>query len=408
MELLQTHDNSRTLIQCVTCKMYRDITQEEHESLLRSYNESQGECITKNCLMCRENKSLLTQIQDLNETIHKLNLRVTSLQEVRDCEESFDKTIEDIAAQLAGFHLNDSSARYESIPENQVPHPNGKTVIVQSEVLQITINTSVWDESTDHTFDSAGSSRLINPSLFTDKLNFVESSTQTEAGGKTSTSCTTQTDCPSQVTTVTQMQKTLTICNNKDTDEIIDVPENLCQSAVNSRTCCNWTHDIETLIVGEGSLIHFIFLTDTKKTFKIAKAGAQVCDLIDTAEFFLTAFPNLKTVLFHGGINGMRGSKTEVMKERYQRFIRAVDFREIKVILSGPCPYLLTSLEAFSRAFSINKWLVNILPKTDGLVVVDNFSSFWQKPNLFSTDCDELNREGCQVLQQNIIYAMQA
>ena len=104
----------------------------------------------------------------------------------------------------------------------------------------------------------------------------------------------------------------------------------------------------------------------------------------------------------------MRGSKTEEMKERYQRFIRAVDFREIKLILSGPCPYLLTSLEAFSRAFSINKWLVNILPKTDGLVVVDNFSSFWQKPNLFSTDCDELNREGCRVLQQNIIYAMQA
>ena len=168
MELLQSHDNSRTLIQCVTCKMYRDITQEEHESLLRSYNESQGECITKNCLMCRENKSLLTQIQDLNETIHKLNLRVTSLQEVRDCEESFDKTIEDIAAQLAGFHLNDSSARYESIPENQVPHPNGKMVIVQSEVSQITINTSVWDESTDHTFDSAGSSRLINSSLSTD------------------------------------------------------------------------------------------------------------------------------------------------------------------------------------------------------------------------------------------------
>ena len=405
MELLHTLDSNKTLIQCVSCKMYRQITEEEHQSFLQTFEVSQKEGIVINCFICRENESLMLQIGDLNKTVEKLNERVTSLLQIRDGEESLDRTIEDITSQLAVFHINgnNSSTIVDDISSSEVPLPDGKSIIIQANISETTNNTSIWDDSVGDTHRREGPHLLENKSVMTDKLTNVNisiqtegksftsiSSTtntqtdslmcatsatqteklnntnirlQTESKGSTSNSSTinTQTEWPMHVSSATQtLRKTLTTCNNRDPPpEIIDIPENICQSAINLRTCDNWINDIEILIVGDGSFKHLKPLSDSKKTFKIARAGAPLSDLIDTAEFFLTAFPNLQVVLFHGGINNMKDCKTEVMKHQYLKLITAAKLLGLKLILSGPCPYLLMRLDAFSRTNALNAWLLN-------------------------------------------------
>ena len=395
MELTQVIDK-KTLIQCALCKMYRVINHTEPK-FLQGIDELHNKPPIITCFSCQEKETLLTQIDDLNKTVFKLNERITSLQEIHYMEESLDKTINDISTQLSAFHVSDNTyevppAEHEEIVNNS-NWINSKALILQADETYQSTDTSVWTES------ESSKTSMESRSNFSSSCSaflFCDASTQTDsvptslvcpAGKK---SCETQTEGKSFITNGTQTVKNKHVpiapkpiygklLRNTLPTDIIEIKETICQSAVDSCTapnhtdpqssmpCVNniaWIGEVETLVIGNGSLTNFKHSLDKdelERTFKIARKNSSISDLVETTEYFLTVFPNTKRVFFHGGTCDMKHGKTEMVKAEYLRLITTSASLGVKLILSGPLPNLMMSTETFSRAIAINEWLLNSL-----------------------------------------------
>ena len=148
------------------------------------------------------------------------------------------------------------------------------------------------------------------------------------------------------------------------------------------------------------------FKQSSDVTFKVARKNSCTADLVDTIQYFLAKFPNVKTVFFHGGTNDMKSGHTEVLKAEYQRLMTMAFLSDVKLVLSGPIPDLQMGVEAFSRTVSLNNWLTSFVSQ-ENLIIVDNFDKFWRKPNLFLLDKQNLSTAGYQLLERNIMLALQ-
>ena len=152
--------NQKTLLQCNCCKMYRVIDQSEHNWLQKFSREQNELFVGIICFSCREKESLLLQIEDLSSTIHKLNKRIDSLQKIRDLEESFDKTVDDISDQLSALHFT------QIVHEEEVKTTNSSrgnsTPIIRNATFRVQINdmndTSVWEDGQNSESDQSRSS----------------------------------------------------------------------------------------------------------------------------------------------------------------------------------------------------------------------------------------------------------
>ena len=84
-------------------------------------------------------------------------------------------------------------------------------------------------------------------------------------------------------------------------------------------TNMSWMDKIETLVIGDATLLNFKQSSDI--TFKVARKNACTADLVNTTIFFLNKFPNVKTVFFHGGTKDMKSGQTETLKSEYVRLM---------------------------------------------------------------------------------------
>ena len=154
---------------------------------------------------------------------------------------------------------------------------------------------------------------------------------------------------------------------------------------------------IDTLLIGDKSVKH-VKLNSSKKTLKIARSNTSAQQLIETADYYLNKFPNIKHVVFQAVHSDMIDKGSEELKVQYRKLISSVKASHAKLLISGPIPDPLMISESFSRASSVNDWLIKQVE--DGFMsVIDNFKLFWNKPYFFQTRSSILGKQGINKLQ---------
>ncbi|XP_076015000.1 uncharacterized protein LOC143007485 [Genypterus blacodes] len=114
---------------------------------------------------------------------------------------------------------------------------------------------------------------------------------------------------------------------------------------------------------------------------------------------------NFDNVVIHVGTNDTRMRQSEVTKSSLARVCDlARKVCQHRVIVSGPLPAKGND-ERFSRLFSLNRWLANFC-KEQNLVYVDNWASFWGKPDWLKRDGLHPNAPGAHLLSKNINHAL--
>nr|XP_049574556.1 uncharacterized protein LOC125967461 [Syngnathus scovelli] len=110
-------------------------------------------------------------------------------------------------------------------------------------------------------------------------------------------------------------------------------------------------------------------------------------------------------IVIHVGSNDVRMRQSEITKKNIARTCDlARKMSRHRVFVSGPLPGRGTD-ERFSRLVSLNRWMAGFCKK-QGLYFIDNWSSFWGRPDLLRKDGLHPNREGAFTLSRNIDYCL--
>lgn len=128
--------------------------------------------------------------------------------------------------------------------------------------------------------------------------------------------------------------------------------------------------------------------------------GARMGDIIAQLKLLKQAGKKFRRIVIHAGGNDARRRQSEVLK---MQVVAACEFAKSmsdRVIFSGPLPNMSTD-EMFSRHLSFNHWLSSFT-KNNEIDFINNWSSFWGKPELIGKDCIHPTVSGTAVLTQNI------
>ena len=387
------------LIPCTICKMFCLTTPDELLSWVGSTNstgEMNMESITMTCSRCIEKENLQRYIKTLQSKIKYLNNRVASLRSIRDFENSIDDSINQLADQFDSFHVTNNNSNI--LPDG---YAEKVTILDCTDASQLdnSNGTSIWDD-TSSIFDNVlnGLQEKTQPIVVTDTLVkepilindsdpilsdiSVVSSKQSE-------------NCPSQLD------------NHDDCTTNINVDSVTHQSYHSEKTFLseNYCEHIKLLVIGDENLSPFhvqptgTFTPDVM--FKVASPNALLDDLVETANFFLEKFPNVETVVFHGGTTVMKRGKTEKIKGLYTKLIDQTKSKNINLVLSGPFPNLCMSPETFSRTVAINQWLNNV-DDHQHLSIASHFESFLGKTGMIYPYSYKLTSKGAKQLTANI------
>ena len=164
------HQNEEgKFVPCRSCGMYQFFNYEQFLSL-------KGHCKWGNskidlvCFTCSEKTSLLLQIEDLNNTVSKLEDRITSLQRIRELEGEIDRTHDQLPYMAQAYDKTNSSidelinefANF-TVGSSDIPQPTYNITIDGNEVTHMNNDsciTSVWDTDSNHSADN------VNTSIF--------------------------------------------------------------------------------------------------------------------------------------------------------------------------------------------------------------------------------------------------
>ena len=319
------------------------------------------------CHMCCQNKTLTEHVQELNETISRLHSRINSLSVIRSIE--FD--IDDISKQFSEISVNSQNDTYIPIAASET-HSIVNTTATS-------VNTTIWDSSQNDT------SRMSHESVH---LSYKEKETQTESVEKV----------------IQELQTSVTESNHLKEQEFQTIPTLheiiTADKSVNKDMSSSPFSKVNTLLIGDRSIEH-IKLDVKHHTLKIARSNTNAQQLIETTNFYLEKFPDIKQIVFQVVHSDMIEKGSEELKKQYSNLIDTARGLGVKLIFSGPIPDPNMKSECFSRASYINDWLIE-QEKNGSFGFVDNFASFWNKSYLFQSRSSFLGNNGILKLQSAI------
>ena len=99
--------------------------------------------------------------------------------------------------------------------------------------------------------------------------------------------------------------------------------------------------------------------------------------------------------------------KTELIKNAITDLSTKLFNQNITLIISSPIPYPALTNRAFSRAYSINNWLIDFCVDND-IPLIDNFHSLSNSRQLFTHDGYDLTHIGSKMIGKVISETLTA
>lgn len=129
--------------------------------------------------------------------------------------------------------------------------------------------------------------------------------------------------------------------------------------------------------------------------------GAHVVDINNSAPDIIRHNPSASTVVIHAGLNDLKLQQSETLKDHFKTLITTIHSYNKHCIISGPIPAPRFGDVKFSRVRLLHLWLKNYC-LLNQIPYVDNFLTFFNRPELFKKDRLHPNIPGSRLLSMNI------
>ena len=161
--------------------------------------------------------------------------------------------------------------------------------------------------------------------------------------------------------------------------------------------------DPSVLVLGT-SMVRHVRVT---KAVTSCHPGAHVLDIRNSAPNLLSLHPSVSKVVLHAGTNDLKLEQSEKLKQDFISLISSILANNKQCIVSGPfCPPRFGNMK-YSRLRSLHIFLKKHC-MDNKIPYVDNFLSFFHRPELFKKDRLHPNALGSKLLSDNIQLTLES
>ncbi|XP_048054375.1 uncharacterized protein LOC125273152, partial [Megalobrama amblycephala] len=144
---------------------------------------------------------------------------------------------------------------------------------------------------------------------------------------------------------------------------------------------------------------------ETPATIVTCLPGARAPDIKANLKVLANANRKYSKIIIHVGTNDVRLRQSEITKINIKEVCELASTMSGEVICSGPLP-VRRSDEIVSRLSSLNGWLSKWCPQNN-IGFIDNWKSFWGRPDLLKRDGIHPSRDGAALLSSNMAHSVQ-
>ncbi|XP_067249246.1 uncharacterized protein [Chanodichthys erythropterus] len=145
---------------------------------------------------------------------------------------------------------------------------------------------------------------------------------------------------------------------------------------------------------------------ETPATIVTCLPGARAPDIKANLKVLANANRKYSKIIIHLGTNDVRLRQSEITKINIKEVCELASTMSGEVICSGPLP-VRRSDEIVSRLSSLNGWLSKWCPQNN-IGFIDNWKSFWGRPDLLKRDGIHPSRDGAALLSSNMAHSLRA
>ncbi|XP_067237174.1 uncharacterized protein [Chanodichthys erythropterus] len=145
---------------------------------------------------------------------------------------------------------------------------------------------------------------------------------------------------------------------------------------------------------------------ETPATIVTCLPGARAPDIKANLKVLANAKRKYSKIIIHVGTNDVRLRQSEITKINIKEVCELANSMSAEVICSGPLP-VRRSDEIVSRLSSLNGWLSKWCPQNN-IGFIDNWKSFWGRPDLLKRDGIHPSRDGAALLSRNLANSLRA
>ncbi|CAJ1078415.1 LOW QUALITY PROTEIN: uncharacterized protein LOC116399339 [Xyrichtys novacula] len=144
-----------------------------------------------------------------------------------------------------------------------------------------------------------------------------------------------------------------------------------------------------TVIIGDSITRGIRFFNVTTLSFP----GATAADIANKIPSLLGSLPSsIRCIIVHISCDDTARRQSEQTKCDFKRLLNSLKDCGKSVFISGPLPTMMQNCERFSRILSLNSW-TNMLCNAQKVHFIDNFNSFWNRPDYSNSDGIHLNSD---------------
>lgn len=143
---------------------------------------------------------------------------------------------------------------------------------------------------------------------------------------------------------------------------------------------------------------------ETPATIVTCLPGARAPDIKANLKVLANANRKFSKIVIHVGTNDVRLRQSEITKINIKEVCELASTMSKAVFCSGPLP-VRRSDEIVSRLSSLNGWLSKWCPQNN-IGFIDNWKSFWGRPDLLKRDGIHPSRDGAALLSSNLAHSL--
>ncbi|KAI2643978.1 putative PPE family protein PPE54 [Labeo rohita] len=162
------------------------------------------------------------------------------------------------------------------------------------------------------------------------------------------------------------------------------------------------TPDQSALVIGD-SIVRNVKI-ETPATIVQCLPGARAPDILANLKVLANAKRKFSKIAIHVGTNDVRLRQSEITKTNVKEVCELPSTMSDTVICSGPLPAYRGD-EIHSRLSSLNGWMSKWCPQNN-IGFIDNWTSFWGRPDLLKRDGLHPSRGGAALLSSNMAYSL--
>ena len=356
------------LVACCSCGMYQYFSLSYLKLHYNLTTDAHGG-FTYTCMNCHEKYSLLQQVDELRTVNNKLNDRISSLIQLKEAEESFDRTLDSmgyLTEQFANINLS-----------SNIPNPSQHITVplnVVSDLSQHSNATSVWNSFSDPQSETLPKGYIAQQPAIQNQIS-------------------------SNTSSITINSSVLSRPESNGEEALTDKSETTPPQLTDPKLLS------KVKVIGDSNLKH-VNIGEYRKhdnsILKIVHPNITINKTHKAVKYLVTKMHKCtETVIAHVGVNDINQKRSVKMSEDFIAFAEFMETAGKRLVISGPIPKVAYNSEAFSRLLAFNIWLSKWTEER-GLVFIDNFDRFWKRAELFH-DCGKiLNRIGSLALSNHI------